>query len=69
MNKLKIRRQVELERRAIVLQKAQRSDILSGEASLSEADLKNLDGLKRSLKQMNTAMSRIDNMIMLLRDY
>jgi hypothetical protein len=69
MNKLKIRQQVEIDRRSIVLQKAKRSDIISGEAELSELDLNNLDSLNRTLKQMQTSLCRIDDMIILLRDY
>jgi hypothetical protein len=64
-----LRRQVELERRSIVLKKAQRSDIVSGEAALSEGDVENLKTMERILKQMQASMARIDSIVMLLRDY
>ena len=65
----KWRQRFEEQCRKLLLQKANRSDILSGEASLSEGELMKLEELDPILLGLNTHIARINAMLMTLRDY
>jgi hypothetical protein len=65
----KLRQEFEIQCRKLLLQKANRSDILSGEAHLSETELKKLEELDQILRQLSIQVMRIDGMLMKLRDY
>ena len=69
LNKVKLRRQSELEKRSILLQKTQRTDILAGEAHLSPQELKKLQELESVLKKLHTSQMRLDGLVLKLRDY
>jgi flagellar motor switch/type III secretory pathway protein FliN len=55
--------------RKILLQKASRTDILSGEASLSESEKKKLEELDQISIKLDVQIKRLDAMIQKLCDY
>ncbi|KAI8924662.1 RNA polymerase III subunit RPC82 helix-turn-helix domain-containing protein [Entophlyctis helioformis] len=68
MHRLKLRRIKELGDRSLLIEKTKRSDVLSGEAKLTESDQQKLDHLHAVLKRLSVSEWRVDNMILLLRD-
>jgi hypothetical protein len=66
---LKCRQKFETQARKLLLQKASRSDIKTGEAKLSEGEIAKLEELAKVLKKLQIQVSRIDWMIMRLRDF
>jgi hypothetical protein len=69
MYRYKLRQDYEKERLQLLIQKSNRSDILSGEASLSEGEIKKLQELDQVLMKMDVQIKRIDSMVQKLRDY
>ncbi|KAJ3303102.1 DNA-directed RNA polymerase III subunit RPC3 [Kappamyces sp. JEL0829] len=69
VHRLKEREQFELSKRRFLLQKASRSDIVSGEASLSEGEKTKLAELDHVLMQFSVQLARIDETMMVFRDY
>ncbi|KAI8909666.1 hypothetical protein EDD86DRAFT_190607 [Gorgonomyces haynaldii] len=68
INNLRIRKQHEYATRTILLQKLQRSDVVSGETPLSEADLEQKLVFDKLLQALNTAEIQMEEQVMLLRD-
>ena len=69
MLNMKLRRHAELEKRRILLQKTQRTDIQSGEAQLNQGELAKLKELDTVLKKLFVSETRLDKLVMKLRDY
>jgi hypothetical protein len=69
IHRTKIRRFKETGNRSLLLEKAQRSDVVSGEAKLSEQEQTQLDALKRIQHRLKCAELRYDRLLMVLRDY
>lgn len=65
---IKQRRGKELEARARLLEKTQRLDVLSGEAKLTEGDLRSIEKLNTVLSRLKAAEIRLDRMLLILRD-
>ncbi|KAL2917493.1 RNA polymerase III subunit C82 [Polyrhizophydium stewartii] len=68
-HRLKLRRKKEMADRTHLIEKTKRTDVLSGEAGLSEHDIEKLEELKQVQKQLQFSEWRIDEMVMLLRDF
>ncbi|KAJ3295487.1 DNA-directed RNA polymerase III subunit RPC3 [Borealophlyctis nickersoniae] len=64
----KQRRAKEVSGRAMLIEKTQRSDVLSGEAKLSEAELKGVEQLNGVIKRLRASEARLDKMLLILRD-
>lgn len=69
ITRLKIRKEFERQKRKLLLEKANRNDIVSGENSLSEMELANMKELDHVMMQLDTQIESIDSMILALRDY
>ncbi|KAK5667797.1 RNA polymerase III subunit C82 [Batrachochytrium dendrobatidis] len=69
LHRIKLRRTKELLDRTLLLEKTNRSDVLSGEAQLTTTDQENLAHLNTVLKKLHISEMRIDQMVMLLRDF
>jgi hypothetical protein len=69
MNNIKHQEKSQYDRFAVLLEKTSRTDVISGEASLSEHETQNLQKFKHILRQLNDSQVRIADMIMLLRDW
>ncbi|KAI8818623.1 RNA polymerase III subunit RPC82 helix-turn-helix domain-containing protein [Fimicolochytrium jonesii] len=66
---VKERREKERDARALLIQKMERSDIVSGEAQLSEAELINVDHLNRVVSQLVMTESRLSRLLMVLEEF
>lgn len=69
MHKLHNRQLYEISRKKLLLQKANRSDIKSGEAKLSDGELKILEELESLKSKLSIQSNRVDLIIMVLRDF
>jgi hypothetical protein len=69
LTRLKIRKQLETARCQLLLEKAKRLDIQSGEASLSELELVNLGKYEKGMKMLHASERRMDELAMLFRDF
>jgi DNA-directed RNA polymerase III subunit RPC3 len=54
--------------RLLLLEKTKRLDVMSGQASLDEADRKGLENLKNVLERLKAAEIRLQFMVLILRD-
>lgn len=66
IDRLRERREREVKKREGLLLKASRSDILSGQAQLSEQEREQLKQLDTTLMMIDVQISRIDEMLMIL---
>lgn len=64
-----MRAEGEIKKNSVLLQKMNRTDIISGDASLTPADLENLGKLKDKQKKLAVSQIRIDSVLMMLRDF
>ncbi|KAI8894852.1 hypothetical protein BC833DRAFT_623575 [Globomyces pollinis-pini] len=69
IHRLKIRHAYQLEKRKVLIEKANRTDILSGVGKLPANDLKLYEILKSECKQLVGQIQRLDQMVMKLRDF
>jgi hypothetical protein len=69
IHRMKEREHFEMSKRKLLLEKASRSDIISGEASLSEMEKSKLEELNLIVTKFNVQLSRLDEILMIFRDY
>lgn len=68
INNLLLRREAELEKKRDLLEKSRRTDIQTGEASLSPGELEGIAKVNEILHRIGVAIARLDELCMVLRD-
>ena len=69
LSNLKIRNESEIELQAVLLNKTKRSDILEGSVALSVYEMEKLQELQKTIRTIHASESRLDKVLILLRDW